>query len=201
MSDPVELVVTDPSFPPPGISLHPKECVGTGTNVTIHCWNKDYGAAFHLHKDGCSAPVQHQDSSGGGTANFTVFGVAPADAGTYRCSYRPWRYPFLSSPLGDSVRLELTPTPAHPGAKEWSHANLVIALVRGLVAALVFGLGVFFVIDARSLWRERDESCGIPSDSECLTCTEIPAVTPGAWPPRAAATAQPPSKVGTGGPH
>ncbi|XP_021239431.1 leukocyte immunoglobulin-like receptor subfamily A member 2 isoform X2 [Numida meleagris] len=35
-SDPVELVLTDPSFPPPGISLQSKERVGTGTNVTIY---------------------------------------------------------------------------------------------------------------------------------------------------------------------
>ncbi|XP_021238898.1 leukocyte immunoglobulin-like receptor subfamily B member 5 isoform X2 [Numida meleagris] len=143
----------DHSFPPPDISLRPEERVGTGTNVTFHCWNKGFEATFLLHKDGCSAPVQHQVSSWGGAANFTVFGVAPADAGTYRCSYRPWHYPHLSSPLGDSVMLEVTPTPAPPGAKELSRANLVIALVRGLVAALVFGLGVFFVIDARSLWR------------------------------------------------
>ncbi|XP_021239715.1 leukocyte immunoglobulin-like receptor subfamily A member 6 [Numida meleagris] len=179
----------DPSFPPPGISLRPEECVGTGTNVTIHCWNKGFGATFLLHKDGCSAPVQHQDSSGGGAANFTVFGVAPADAGTYRCSYRPWRYPFLSSPLGDSTSLEVTPTPAPPGAKELSRANLVIALVRGLVAALVFGLGVFFVIDARSLWIQRDESSGeegvkcLPSSIDPTQCP-LPSLLSHIDPPR-----------------
>ena len=72
----------DRSFPPPGLSLHPKQCVEMGTNVTIRCWNKDYGATFLLHKDGSSAPLQHQDSSGGGTATFTLFGVTPADSGT-----------------------------------------------------------------------------------------------------------------------
>ncbi|XP_021238069.1 osteoclast-associated immunoglobulin-like receptor, partial [Numida meleagris] len=61
-SDPVELVVTDRSFPPPSISLHTKESVGKGTNVTIWCRNKAFGATFLLHKDGHSAPVQHQDS-------------------------------------------------------------------------------------------------------------------------------------------
>ncbi|XP_021238345.1 leukocyte immunoglobulin-like receptor subfamily A member 6 isoform X5 [Numida meleagris] len=67
-SDPVELVVTDPSFPPPSISLRPEEHVGTGTNVTIRCWNKDYGSNFLLHKDECSAPVLRQEPDGGGTA-------------------------------------------------------------------------------------------------------------------------------------
>ena len=190
----------DLRYPPSRISLHPEQHVGTGTNVTICCWNKDYGATFFLHKDGSSDPIQRQDSSGGDTATFTLFGVTPADSGTYRCSYRPWHYAFMSSPLGDSVMLEVTPTAAPPGgseppicmppvmdgwlclciqsawglwlaigtpklpdptgAEEQSRANLVMALVRGFVAALVFGLGVFFVIDARSLWIRRDDNCG-----------------------------------------
>uniref|UniRef100_A0A669QFU5 Ig-like domain-containing protein n=1 Tax=Phasianus colchicus TaxID=9054 RepID=A0A669QFU5_PHACC len=108
----------DRTFPPPSISLSPEECVEMGTNVTIQCWNKDYGAAFLLHKDGCSAPIQHQDLDVVGTATFTIFGVTPADSGTYRCSYRPWAYPFLSSPLGSNVTLEVTPTPAHPGGSQ-----------------------------------------------------------------------------------
>eukprot|EP00076_Gallus_gallus_P036109 XP_025001647.1 uncharacterized protein LOC101749511 isoform X2 [Gallus gallus] len=64
------------------------------------------------------APIKHQNSSGGGTATFTLFGVTPADSGTYRCSYRLWRYAFMSSPLGDSVMLEVTPTPAPPGGSQ-----------------------------------------------------------------------------------
>ena len=92
--------------------------MGTGTNVTIRCWNKDYGATFFLHKDGSSDPIQRQDFSEGGTATFTLFGVTPADSGTYRCSYRPRGYPFISSPLGDSVTLEVTPTPAPPGGSQ-----------------------------------------------------------------------------------
>eukprot|EP00076_Gallus_gallus_P036518 XP_025002056.1 leukocyte immunoglobulin-like receptor subfamily A member 2 [Gallus gallus] len=109
-SDPVELVLTDHSYSPPSISIHPEQCVEMGTNITIRCRNKDYGAAFLLHKDGSSPPIKHQDPSGGGAANFTFLAVTPADSGTYRCSYRPRGYPFVSSPLGDSVMLEVTPT-------------------------------------------------------------------------------------------
>ncbi|POI18753.1 hypothetical protein CIB84_017503, partial [Bambusicola thoracicus] len=155
-SDPVELVLTDRRYPAPGISLHPEQCVETGTNITIRCWSLNYRAAFLLHKNGSSDPIQRQESSDGGTATFSLFGVTPADSGTYRCSYRPRGYPFVSSPLGDSVMLEVTPTVAPPGAEEQSRANMVMAVVRGIVAALVFGLGVFFVIDARSLWIRRD---------------------------------------------
>ncbi|XP_040510425.1 T-cell-interacting, activating receptor on myeloid cells protein 1-like [Gallus gallus] len=160
MSDPVELVLTDRSLLPPHISLHPEERVGTGTNVTICCWNKDYGIAFVLHKDGRSAPIQRLVPDDVGAVSFTRFGVTPADSGTYRCSYRPKNYPFLSSPLGDSVTLEVTPTPAPPGAELVSRGNLVVAVVRGCAAVLIFALGIFSVIDARSLWIRRDESLG-----------------------------------------
>ncbi|OXB52774.1 hypothetical protein ASZ78_000191 [Callipepla squamata] len=181
LSDPAELVLTDRSLPPPGIALSSEGRVGTGSNVTIRCWNKPHGAAFLLHKDGHSAPVQRQDPDVGGTAAFTLFGVTTADGGTYRCSYRLWGHPFLSSPLGDNVTLEVTPTPAppsgsqsHSGAptatdgwdtqttptptEERSRAHLGTALLRGFVAALVFGLGVFFILTARSLWRRGDGS-------------------------------------------
>uniref|UniRef100_A0A8V0XNQ5 Ig-like domain-containing protein n=1 Tax=Gallus gallus TaxID=9031 RepID=A0A8V0XNQ5_CHICK len=100
-SDPVELVLTDLRYPPSSISLHPEQHVGTGTNVTIRCWNKDYGSTFLLHKDGSSDPLKHQNSSGGGTATFTLFGVTPADSGTYRCSLSPLALRLLVlTPLG-----------------------------------------------------------------------------------------------------
>ena len=89
--------------------------MGTGTNVTIRCWNKDYGAAFLLHKDGRSAPIQRLVPDDVGAVSFTLFGVTPADSGTYRCSYHPKASLFVSSPLGDSVTLEVTSTPARPG--------------------------------------------------------------------------------------
>uniref|UniRef100_A0A8V0XSW7 Immunoglobulin domain-containing protein n=1 Tax=Gallus gallus TaxID=9031 RepID=A0A8V0XSW7_CHICK len=122
-SDPVELVLTDHSYSPPSISIHPEQCVEMGTNITIRCWNKDYGAAFLLHKDGSSDPLQRQDPSGGGAANFTLLVVTPADSGTYRCSYRPRGYPFVSSPLGDSVMLEVTTTAAPLGGSEPPHLH------------------------------------------------------------------------------
>ncbi|XP_040512621.1 platelet glycoprotein VI-like, partial [Gallus gallus] len=220
-SDPVELVLTDVRYPPSSISLHPEQHVGTGTNVTIRCWNKDYGATFLLHKDGTSAPIQRQNSSGGGTATFTLFGVTPADSGTYRCSYRPWRYASMSSPLGDSVMLEVTPTAApQVGAAGSSHGNLVVVVIGGCTAAFVFILVliIFFLLSARSRHRtQRDESPGAPpkkpeamefqvpsSDSEGLTYLELQAVTPSTQPPSSPAATQPSviyTEVAVGGHH
>ena len=53
-----------------------------------------------------------------------------------------------------------TPKYLYPTSAEESRGNLVVAVVRGCAAALIFALGVFFVIDARSLWIRRDESLG-----------------------------------------
>ncbi|XP_021239353.1 T-cell-interacting, activating receptor on myeloid cells protein 1-like isoform X2 [Numida meleagris] len=160
-SDPVALLVTDHSYPPRTISLSPEEHVEMGTNVTIRCWNKPYQGSTFLHKDGHSAPIQHQEPDGGGTATFTLFRVSPADSGTYRCSYRLGGCCFLFSPLGDSVTLEVIPTSAPRGAERMSRRNLVVAVVSGCAAALVFGLGLYFILDARSFWIRRDESpCG-----------------------------------------
>ncbi|POI19119.1 hypothetical protein CIB84_017137 [Bambusicola thoracicus] len=134
-SDPVELVLTDRSFPPPGISLHPDQRVEMRTNITIRCWSLNYRAAFLLHKDGSSDPIQPQEFSGVGTASFTLFGVTPADSGTYRCSYRPRGYPFVSSPLGDSVMLEVTPTVAPPGGSEHPICMTPLPWMGGCVSA------------------------------------------------------------------
>ena len=114
----VTSLCSDHRYPPPGISLSHIEHVEMGSNITIQCWNKKYGAAFLLHKDGHSAPVQRQKLSAGGTATFTLFGVTPADSGTYRCSYRIGGCCLLFSPLGDNVTLEVIPRPAIPGRSE-----------------------------------------------------------------------------------
>ena len=66
------------------------------------------------------------------------------------------------------VELSLHPcpvmgTPNHSeatGAKGRSHGNLVVAVLRGCAAVLVFSLGLYFVLDARNLWTWRDESAG-----------------------------------------
>ena len=106
---------SDHRYSPPNISMNQEKIVEVGTNVTIQCCNQGYGGIIFLHKDGHSAPVQHQDPRGGGTATFILVAVTPADSGTYRCSYHPKASLFVSSPLGDSVTLEVTSTPARPG--------------------------------------------------------------------------------------
>ncbi|XP_031467962.1 immunoglobulin superfamily member 1-like, partial [Phasianus colchicus] len=135
-SEPMELVVTDPSYPPPSISMIPKERVETGTNVTIQCSNQEYGGTIFLHKDGHSTPLQQQEPNGEGTATFTLFAVTPADSGTYRCSYRVGGFYHLFSCLGDNVTLEVNNRSEHPGDNRGPSLNLV-AVVAGSCAAVI----------------------------------------------------------------
>ncbi|XP_046760858.1 osteoclast-associated immunoglobulin-like receptor [Gallus gallus] len=161
-SDPVKLVVTDHRYPPPGISLSPKEHVEMGRNITIQCWNKKYGASFLLHKDGHSAPIQHQEPDDEGTATFTLFGVTPADSGIYRCSYRLGGCCLLFSPPGDNVTLEVIPRPAIPGDNGGPSRNLVAVVVGRWVAAIVFIiiLTVSVLLVAQRRQMQRDERPG-----------------------------------------
>ncbi|XP_021238925.1 leukocyte immunoglobulin-like receptor subfamily A member 6 isoform X2 [Numida meleagris] len=217
-SDPVALLVTDRSYPPPTISLSPEEHVEMGTNVTIRCWNKPYQGFTFLHKDGHSDPIQHQEPDGGGTATFTLFRVSPADSGTYRCSYRVGGCCLLFSPLGDNVTLEVIPTPAFPGDIGRPRWNLVAAVAGSCAAAIVviLILTLSFLLAAHRRRIQRNESPGAiprspkavqfqvpPGDCEGLTYAELRAVTPGTCTPGPSAAPEPPiiyAEVGTGRP-
>ncbi|XP_021238931.1 leukocyte immunoglobulin-like receptor subfamily B member 3 [Numida meleagris] len=214
-SDPVELVVTDYHLAAPSISLCLDRCVEMGTNVTfcvetrtnvtILCRGKNDGSSLLLHKDGSSAPIQHQDPDGGSVATFTLFGVTLEDAGTYRCSYRSKNYPFVSSPLGNSVVLKVTPTPTPPGALAGPRWNLVVAVVGGCIAAIIFILVLFFLVAAhrRWIWRDgnpqgttprRPETVQFqvpPADTEGLTYVELQVATPSTQPPSSPSSPQP----------
>eukprot|EP00076_Gallus_gallus_P036469 XP_025002007.1 LOW QUALITY PROTEIN: osteoclast-associated immunoglobulin-like receptor [Gallus gallus] len=218
-SDPVELLVTDHSYPPPGISLSPIEHVEMGSNITIQCWNKKYGAAFLLHKAGHSAPIQHQEPDDEGTATFTLFGVTPADSGTYRCSYRIGGCCLLFSPLGDNVTLEVIPRPAPPRVNGGPSRNLVAAVAGGCAAAIfiIIVLTISFLLVAQRRRMQTDERPGAtsrspgvvqfqvsPGDSEGLTYAQLQAVTPSTHPPGSSTTPEPPiiyTEVGTQGPR
>nr|CAI53862.1 immunoglobulin-like receptor CHIR-B4 precursor [Gallus gallus] len=218
-SNPVELLVTDHRYPPPGISLSPKEHVEMGSNITIQCWNKKYGAAFLLHKDGHSAPIQDQEPDDGGTATFTLFGVTPADSGTYRCSYRIRGCCLLFSPLGDNVTLEVIPRPAPPGDNEGPSRNLVAAVAGGCAAAIVIIIVVTasLLLVAQRRRMQSDLRPGAtprspevvqfqvsPGDSEGLTYAQLQAVTPSNHPHGSSTTPEPPiiyAEVGTRGPR
>ncbi|XP_072216790.1 alpha-1B-glycoprotein-like [Excalfactoria chinensis] len=130
-SQPVEMVLMDPTFPPPHLSfpLWGDALWGQasmGSNVTLHCRTYRYGAAVLLHQDGRPAPILQRDPNGDGVAAFTLYRVTPQDSGSYRCSYRPIGFPFLLSPIGDNVTLKVTPSTEEAGPAQDPHVRLLL---------------------------------------------------------------------------
>ncbi|XP_039374582.1 leukocyte immunoglobulin-like receptor subfamily B member 5 [Mauremys reevesii] len=103
-SDPVELVVRDPSLPRPSISLSPTGVTAPGADVTIWCQGQHRDMRFFLHKAGDLNPQRHMDPAGDG-AEFRIPSVGRQHGGNYSCSYRPQSEPFISSEPSDPVQL------------------------------------------------------------------------------------------------
>ncbi|CAM4672523.1 unnamed protein product [Lepidochelys olivacea] len=103
-SDPVELVVTDPSLPRPSISLSPTGVTAPGADVTIRCQGQPRDVRFFLHKAGDRNPPRHMDPAGDG-AEFHIPTVGRQHGGSYGCSYRPRSEPFISSQPSHPVQL------------------------------------------------------------------------------------------------
>ncbi|XP_026517899.2 immunoglobulin superfamily member 1-like, partial [Terrapene carolina triunguis] len=103
-SDPVELVVRDPSLPRPSISLSPTGVTAPGANVTIRCQGQRQDVRFFLHKAGDLNPPRHMDPAGDG-AEFHIPTVGRQHGGNYNCSYRPQSEPFVSSYPSSYVEL------------------------------------------------------------------------------------------------
>ncbi|CAM4672551.1 unnamed protein product [Lepidochelys olivacea] len=138
-SDPVELVVRDPSLPRPSISLSPTGVTAPGANVTIRCQGQPRDVRFFLHKAGDLNPPRHMDPAGDG-AEFHIPTVGRQHGGSYSCSYRPRSEPFVSSQPSHPVQLVVAAAP--PGHQDFTYANIarlalsaMVLLIMGLILA------------------------------------------------------------------
>ncbi|XP_039366221.1 immunoglobulin superfamily member 1-like [Mauremys reevesii] len=103
-SDPVQIIVAEPSYPKPNISLHPSEQVALGGAVTIRCECRCRGARFLLSKAGDLDARRSMDPAGD-MAEFPIHNVNRRDAGSYSCQYSTkWDPPVWSEP-SDPVEL------------------------------------------------------------------------------------------------
>ncbi|XP_065427028.1 immunoglobulin superfamily member 1-like [Chrysemys picta bellii] len=103
-SDPVELVVAEPGYPKPNISLHPSVGVAPGGAVTIRCECRCRGVRVLLSKAGDPDARRSMDPVGD-VAEFPIRSVSWRDAGNYSCQYSTkWDPPVWSDP---SDRVEL----------------------------------------------------------------------------------------------
>ncbi|XP_053866035.1 immunoglobulin superfamily member 1-like [Malaclemys terrapin pileata] len=124
-SDPVELVVAEPTLPKPSVSIRPSQGVALRGAATIRCQARLQNATFLLFKDGgywgCAAPV-------GNVAEFPVIGAGWRDAGSYSCSYHTTREPVAVSHPSDPARLVV---------RDYTRVNIVrLVLSAGVLLAL-----------------------------------------------------------------
>ncbi|CAM5173737.1 unnamed protein product, partial [Eretmochelys imbricata] len=103
-SDPVQIIVADPSLPRPSISLSPTGVTAPGADVTVRCREQSRDVRFFLHKAGDLNPPRHMDPAGDG-AEFHIPTVGRQHGGNYSCSYRPRSDPFVSSQPSHPVQL------------------------------------------------------------------------------------------------
>ncbi|XP_031467692.1 leukocyte immunoglobulin-like receptor subfamily B member 3, partial [Phasianus colchicus] len=152
----------------PSLLLHPRQGVSLGDTVTLRCHLPRMPAWVQLWLNGTLRSDKQKDKEQD-TAEFSFAVTNLEDAGTYQCRYQVSE-PLWTSNTSEPVELVLT------GAQGRSHRNLVVAVVRGCAAVFVFSLGLYFVLDARSLWTRRDKSPGeevvkrFPSLKDPLKC-------------------------------
>ncbi|XP_043357095.1 immunoglobulin superfamily member 1-like isoform X11 [Dermochelys coriacea] len=101
-SDPVQLVVAEPSYPKPSISLSPSQGVSVGGAVAVWCRGKRQGMQFVLNKEGRQFQTV---TSNGLEAVFSISNVSWEDRGSYNCSYHSRSEPFTVSSPSDPVEL------------------------------------------------------------------------------------------------
>ncbi|XP_053865532.1 leukocyte immunoglobulin-like receptor subfamily A member 1 [Malaclemys terrapin pileata] len=111
-SDPVQIIVADPSLPRPSISLRLTGVTAPGADATIRCQGQRRDVRFFLHKAGDLNPQRHMDTAGD-RAEFRIPTVGRQHGGSYSCSYRPRSQPFISSQPSDSVQLVVA-EPSYP---------------------------------------------------------------------------------------
>ncbi|XP_065427018.1 leukocyte immunoglobulin-like receptor subfamily B member 1 [Chrysemys picta bellii] len=174
-SNPVELVVRDPSLPRPSIYLSPTGVTAPGADVTIRCQGQRWDVRFFLHKAGDLNPPRHMDPAGD-RAEFRIPIVGQQHGGNYSCSYRLRSEPFLSSELSDPVELVVaggseSPTPAPLG--------LTSPIITGVSAAaavlllLLLLLLVAFV--CFRITRARKGAAPRPSSTSPMVALKAPA--------------------------
>ncbi|XP_044844536.1 leukocyte immunoglobulin-like receptor subfamily B member 2 [Mauremys mutica] len=102
-SDIVRIIVVEPSYPKPSISLRPSTGVALGGAVTVRCWGRHH-MRFLLYKDGNPNMLQDVEPAGD-LAEFPIRNVSRRDAGSYRCYYHDKWYLFIWSHPSDPVEL------------------------------------------------------------------------------------------------
>ncbi|XP_029769217.1 immunoglobulin superfamily member 1-like, partial [Terrapene carolina triunguis] len=174
-SDPVELVVRDPSLPRPSISLSPTGVTAPGADVTIRCQGQHQDVRFFLHKAGDLNPQRHMDPAGDG-AEFHIPTVGRQHGGNYRCSYRRRSEPFVYSQPSNPVELVVaggSESPAPLGLTSPIIAGASAAAAVLLLLLLLVAFVCFRKTRANATINEGEEPQTLPQEPDRLTYAEL----------------------------
>ncbi|XP_065427026.1 T-cell-interacting, activating receptor on myeloid cells protein 1-like [Chrysemys picta bellii] len=149
-SDPVQIIVAEPSYPKPNISLHPSERVALGGAVTVRCECRCAGARVLLSKAGDPDARRSMDPAGN-VAEFPIRNVNRGDAGNYSCQYSTKSDLSVWSEPSDPVELVVT-----GGSEPLSPLDLTHTIITGMsvAAAGLLLLLVAFVCYRRTRGRK-----------------------------------------------
>ncbi|XP_053120284.1 immunoglobulin superfamily member 1-like [Hemicordylus capensis] len=106
-SDNVELLVRDPSFSRPTISLSSSGRPARGRTVILHCQSQSPANRFYLHKSEDHMAEMFIETNGT-EASFPISIGNWGHGGNYSCSYCPELESFVISEPSDSVELLIT---------------------------------------------------------------------------------------------
>ncbi|XP_029768726.1 leukocyte immunoglobulin-like receptor subfamily A member 6 [Terrapene carolina triunguis] len=174
-SDPMELVVRDPSLPRPSISLSPTGVTAPGADVTIWCQGQRRDVRFFLHKAGDLNLQRHVDPAGD-VAKFRIRNVGRQHGGNYSCSYRRRSEPFVSSYTSSYVELVVadgSESPASPGLTSLIITGVSAAAAGLLLLLLLVALVCFRKTRANSSVDEGKETQTLEPDPDGLTYAEL----------------------------
>ncbi|XP_039374571.1 leukocyte immunoglobulin-like receptor subfamily B member 2 [Mauremys reevesii] len=102
LSDPVQIIVAELSYPKPSISLSPSWGVSLGAAVTVRCQGQRRGMRFVLNKEHRHFPPLDSD---GFEAEFPISIMSWEDSGSYSCFYHSRSEPFTMSYPSNPVEL------------------------------------------------------------------------------------------------
>ncbi|XP_029770170.1 leukocyte immunoglobulin-like receptor subfamily B member 3 [Terrapene carolina triunguis] len=167
-SDPVEIIVGEPSYPKPNISLlSPSGGVSLGGAVSVWCRGQRQGVRFVLNKE--RRHFQPVDSDRLEVV-FPISNMSREDGGSYSCSYHSTSEPFAVSYPSDPVELVLrggSESPAPPG--------LTSPIITGASAAAAGLLLLLVAFVCFRKTRARKGAAPRPSSTSPLGVLKTPA--------------------------
>ncbi|XP_034613605.1 immunoglobulin superfamily member 1-like [Trachemys scripta elegans] len=167
-SDPVQIIVADPSLPRPSISLSPTGVTAPGADVTIRCQGQRRDVRFFLHKAGDLNPPRHMDPAGDGD-EFRIPTVGRQHGGSYSCSYRLQSEPFISSEPSDPVQLVVA-----GGSESPAHLGQTSPIIAGVSAAAAILLLLLLLLVAFVCFRKTRANASMDEGKEPQTLPQEP---------------------------